>query len=689
MKRRDFLTGALAAGGAYQGFAQEPEDRAATIKRVLVAFMCHFDAGFIDTQAAVVRKYFDVFFPRAMQIAARMRADGDDRYIWTTGSWLLYEYLDRGDATNRARMEKAVDAGDIAWHALPFNWQTALMDQSMISGALGISHTLDRRFGRTTAGAKMSDVPGHTRGLIAPLVENGVTFLDIGVNSASTPPNVPALFRWKNAAGQALVMMYHHQAYGGVVRVPASDLAVAVEVRNDNSGPHSITEIKNIYAELKARFPEARVSAATMTDIANAVAPFAHRLPVVTEEIGDTWIYGVPSDPVKVARYREMLRLRRGWIAAGRFKAADAVDIALLRRLALAAEHTWGTDTKTWLDFDHYTPRDLAAMIDEPKYKTVEKSWVEKRNDIDEGVASLPPDLRQHAKTRLAALEPVRPSTSGRKPHIPDDTIDTEHFQLALDPATGAIRTLRRKETGRDWASSEHPLALFAYQTLSKHDYDRFLASYVTSKADWAPKDFGKPNIEHFGAISRTWVPTLKRCWISENAREQRVMSELAIHDAASERDGLVAWPQTMYLEVILPANEPALYINFSWFDKTANRLPEAMWLSFFPHAPEVRNWVLDKTNESVSPFDVVPGGNRRMHALIGGLQYKDAHGAFGIESLDAPVVALGERSPIYFSKMQPNMAKGLHFSLFNNGWGTNYIQWFGENMRFRFKITA
>ena len=57
-----------------------------------------------------------------------------------------------------------------------------------------LSQSLDRRYGRTTTGAKMTDVPGHSRGLIGPLAENGVKFLDIGVNSASTPPAVPSLF---------------------------------------------------------------------------------------------------------------------------------------------------------------------------------------------------------------------------------------------------------------------------------------------------------------------------------------------------------------------------------------------------------------------------------------------------------------------------------------------------------------
>ena len=59
------------------------------------------------------------------------------------------------------------------------------------------------------------------------------------------------------------------------------------------------------------------MTASNLTEIANALDPFRSQLPIVTQEIGDTWIYGVPSDPVKVARYREVCRLRREWIAQG------------------------------------------------------------------------------------------------------------------------------------------------------------------------------------------------------------------------------------------------------------------------------------------------------------------------------------------------------------------------------------
>src|ERR1700735_4288777 len=259
-------------------------------------------------------------------MANTWRQAGGERYVWTTGSWLLYEYLEQASTEDRKRMEQAILEGDIAWHALPFTWQTELLNRSAITGAIGFSKSLDRRFGRKTTGAKMTDFPGHSRGLIGPLAESGVTFLDIGVNSASTPPDVPAAFVWKDPSGASVTMMYHRLEYGGVVRLPGSDLAVAVEVRDDNAGPHTKEEIRQIYADLRRQFPKASIRASNLTEIADAVEPYKSALPVLTQEIGDTWFCGVSSDPVKLARYREMLRLRTEWILAGKLQVGDKVD---------------------------------------------------------------------------------------------------------------------------------------------------------------------------------------------------------------------------------------------------------------------------------------------------------------------------------------------------------------------------
>src|SRR5262249_7221296 len=154
------------------------------------------------------------------------------------------------------------------------------------------------------------------------LAEQGVTFLDIGVNEASTMPEVPPLFVWKSPGGQSLVVMYHH-AYGGVIPVPSSDLAVALIMRGDNMGPDTGEEVSQTYATLAARFPNAQITPTNLTEIAHAVEPYRGSLPVLTNEIGDTWIHGVASDPLKLARYREVTRLRRDWLAQGKFAAGD------------------------------------------------------------------------------------------------------------------------------------------------------------------------------------------------------------------------------------------------------------------------------------------------------------------------------------------------------------------------------
>jgi uncharacterized protein DUF5054 len=695
MQRRELLkfaaltAGATTARSALGGTLFTPDSPNTAVRRVLVAFKCHLDVGFTNTQAAVMRKYFDVYYPQAIETGAALRRAGNDRYIWTTGSWLLYEYLEQANAEQRRAMEQAIAAGDISWHALPFSWQTEMLDRSMIDGALGLSRSLDARFGHKTIGAKMTDVPGHTRGIIAPLAAAGVSLLDIGVNGASTPPDVPDVFLWKSTDGSTLPMIYHRHDYGGTVVLPGTDNAFSMEMRGDNDGPHSQDEIRAIYTRLRQQFPGATISAATLSDVAAALAPVRDKLPVVTDEIGDTWIYGIPSDPPKVARYREAARLRREWIAQNKLEVGGDIDRAFLRRMTLSVEHTWGTDTKRYLDPNHYKPADLNAVIGEPGYRTMEASWKEKRDDLADAIGRLPAPMRVAMEQRLDTLIVSAPSPVGMRPHAAPRVLDTAHFRIALDPRTGAIIALINKTTGHAWASPKNPLALFTYQTLGPEAYDAFIAAYLAVKTSWGPQDFGKPNIAHFGAASGEWHPVLRQSWVSEDSQKHRVLAELAIEDPAAAASGLAAWPASLYLDIVMPKQTPQLQIRFTCLGKQQNRLPEAMWLTFHPITGGAKGWELDKVGQSVRPEDVVRGGGRSMHAVSERLRYRDAQGQFELATLDAPVVALGARSPLDFSLELPTMPDGIHIGLYNNAWGTNYPQWCGGDWMYRFTLTA
>jgi hypothetical protein len=709
MRRRKFLEALLAtgstawiAGASKLSAATLLQSPAATqhppspeIKHVFIVFKCHFDAGFIDTQANVVHRYFNEFFPKAIATAEQLDRNKDKspdhaNYTWTTGSWLLYEYLEQASPEDRKKMEQAIASNFIAWHALPFSWQTELMDPSLISGAIAISHSLDQRFGRKTTGAKMTDVPGHTRGLVSPLAAAGVTFLDIGVNDASTPAVLPPLFRWQDPAGAQLVVSYH-PSYGTIQIIPGSDLAYAIVMADDNAGPHSPEEIAAVYLNLRTRFPNAEIRATDLTHIADAVQPHTAALPTIPQEIGDSWIHGIGSDPLKVARYRAVCRVRSEWIRAGKIRVGDPTDLKFLRNLLLEVEHTWGTDTKTWLDFDNYVPSDLMKMLDTKNYKVVQSSWQEKRNDLVAAIDSLPPDLKFEATQAVAALKVTRAEPIGSSSTSKLE-LETPHFNFKLDEKTGSIHRLKYKTTNQDWAAPDHPLALFTYQTLSQADYDAFFKNYVISTEDWAFKDFGKPNIQRYGAVSKIWQPSLAQCQITETPKAHKIRTRLEFNtDQLAKTDaGLppaVAWPKEVFVDFVLPKSAPSVEITVSWFGKLPTRMPEALWFSFNPPVSDPKSWSMQKSGQQVSPLDVVDGGNRHMHAIADRISCGPAQHGLSILTEDAPLVALGVQSPLYFNREQPQLDKGVHFNLFNNAWGTNYIMWYSEDARFRFSV--
>ena len=660
------------------------------VHTVLLVAKCHLDVGFTETQAKVMRRYFDVYFPQAMKTAAALRVTGGDRYTWTTGSWLLYEYLEQADAGRRKAIEQAILHRDIAWHALPFSWQTEMLDRSTIEGALGFSRTLDHRFGIDTIGAKMTDVPGHSRGLVAPLSDGGVRLLDIGVNAASTPPEVPDVFLWREPGGKSLAVLYHRHDYGSVITIPGTGIAVDVEVRGDNSGPHTQQEIAAIYTKLRAQFPGATIQAATMNDVAVAVERVRTRLPVVASEIGDTWIYGCASDPGKVARSRSAARLRRGWLDDGAFAVGDTTDRNLLRRLLLASEHTWGTDTKTYLDDAHYRPADLQRALGQPGYVVMETSWKEKRDDIEAAVETLPVALRKQVHEEWERTQAMAPDTTGMTLHDPTQPLETKHFRVRFDPATGAIVQLRNRATGVDWASAANPLALFTYQTLSPEEYDSFLARYLTIKTDWGPKDFGKPGIAAVGAVAGEWHPRIVRCLTASSAEGDRCVLELVIASETADDLRNVAWPRRIFLELRFPNVESMIDLRLVTLGKPENRLPEAMWLTFHPAGISLESWEVEKVNQFIAAKDVVRGGGRAMHAVDDSVRCRNgAEHRFRMHTLDAAVVAMGKRSPLNFSKDQPQLEQGVHVSLFNNAWGTNYVQWCGGDWLYRFRLFA
>jgi hypothetical protein len=653
-------------------------------------FKTHLDVGFTDFAAAVLDRYLHQYIPQAIATARLVnRPDGPKRFVWTTGSWLIYEFLEKASPELRVEMEKAILDGDIAWHALPFTTHTELMDAGLFRLGLSLSQELDRRFGKHTIAAKMTDVPGHTRGIVPLLVEAGIQFLHIGVNPASRPPDVPPVFRWRDPGGAEVMVMYHKGSYGDWMTVPGLEEAIAFAHTNDNLGPQSTAEVNHAYQKLEAAFPGCRVQASTLDAFARRLGTVKATLPLVEQEIGDTWIYGVGSDPMKVAQFRQLLRLRAGWDAQGRVSTADERLKAFQRFLLMVPEHTWGMDEKTHLDdYRAYGREDFQQARSRPNFRKFEASWQEQRGYIRSAVDALEDAvLKDEAEQALQSLVPV-PANLDEYVEVTDmrALLETPAFDLGLD-SRGALVHLRDKNTGQRWAAPDHPLGLFRYQTFSQQDYDRYYRQYVVNKrqvANWAVADQTKPGIAAAGAVHKEWQPVLRRVLRAKDPRRQAFLLELAMPDECTREYGCPS-QITTGIEVLAESQE--MRFNLQWFHKPACRLPEAIWFSFSPRVKHPHQWKLDKLGERVSPYGVIKNGGRHLHCVGWGVKYEAQDGALGIETVDAPLVAPGDPSLLNFHNRPPALSRGVHFLLYNNVWGTNFPMWYEDDACFRFQL--
>lgn len=647
-------------------------------------FKTHLDVGFTDFSANVVQNYFQHYIPRATELAREMRQSGSDRFVWTTGSWLIYEYLEQADGPERQRMEEAIAAGDITWHALPFTTHSESMDASLFRFGLSLSRELDRRYGKHTIAAKMTDVPGHTRGIVPLLAEAGVEFLHIGVNGASTPPDVPPVFTWRDPpSGTEVRVMYHKGSYGDLMIVPGMQDAIAFAHTGDNMGPQSAEELRETYRQMREEFPGVRIQASTLDAFAGHLAEVKNDLPVIDQEIGDTWIHGIGTDPKKMAQYRELLRLRRKWEGAG---VPEAELQRFSRGLLPVSEHTWGLDVKTHLgDWSNYAAPDFREARSGANFQKMEASWQEQRAYVSRAVGELPPRLRQEAEEQFEKIEPSVPDLDQfSQITLAGQRFTRDRFQAAFDQ-NGWLASLNYG--GVEWAGEQNPLGSFWYQTFSADNYRRFYRQYNVNKRqtrEWAIPDFTKPGIDAAASEQRIFIPTLIWAGRRGSDREDTFLLLLEMPDEGWQNYGA---PRQVSIELVFHHDQAEVDYCVQWFDKPACRLPEALWFSFMPKIQDTHAWQMDKLGAWVSPLEVIRDGNRHLHAIGQGVRYQHGGRSLSIDSPDAALVAPGKPSMLNFTNRQPNLAYGMHFNLYNNLWGTNFPMWYGEDAKFRFKL--
>lgn len=632
------------------------------VTKVYVVFKTHLDVGFTDLSSVVTENYATEFIPKALEVSEKLDAENtSEKYVWTTGSWLIWKFLQTASPHDVKRLETAIRKGSIVWNAVPYTVESETMNRDLLETCLSLSLRLDKKYGKKTIAAKMTDVPGHTRSIIAPMNRAGICFLHVGVNPASPIPEVPAYCRWRDTDGNELILAYQ-QDYGSENLLPGGKIAVSINFTGDNHGPHTYEKVKEIYAGLHQRYPNAALVAASFNEIADELNGMKESLPVVTSEIGDTWIYGYGSSPIRMAKFRALSALYSQWLREKKIdrNSDEALNFAL--ELGLIAEHTQGMDIKTHLrnwdkyDMDLFIP----ARSTEP-FRKVEQSWKELDDYVYGAIAYLPSGLQEEALAKMKEIDDlVIPSFSKQARNVSQ----VPYKQTLLKDGKLKVGGLY-------------------YQMYDSHDYENYLNKYLRAKYGWAYDDIGKTGLDKSNAVSVSLAAQVVKQEVRKDKKGTRTLCEL-IFPVQGGVDSRVL-PEKMYMNTLEYKSGKKVDIELTLLNKPAVRLPEAYWLSF--NTDDIVSIIAEKIGERVDLLDVVEKGNRQMHGIDGYVDLVTSSGTLRIRSEAAFLVNVGEARGINYSTRYPDKRGGIHFNLSNNLWGTNFSMWNEGSLTYRFTV--
>ena len=620
--------------------------------KITAVFKTHVDIGFTDLPMNILHRYATGLLKDAVETCEKTASAAEgERFVWTLPSYPLFRALEETDEDLKSRAEKLIEAGQLVWHALPFTLRTDFFTQRELRFGMEYSRRLCERYGKKSpVSAKMTDLPGHCSALIDVLSENGVKFLHLGSNPASTHPDVPPLFFWESVSKNR-ILVYYNADYGSTLKVPDGwkfDSHLALIQSGGNQGVHSPEIFDDLRSEAKVLHKDFCLRIGTLDDFyEDLIQNDLSDVPVIRGELGNTWIQQLGSFPRSCKAIKESRRAYEPAITlleAKNDRSFDREIDRMMENILLFGEHSGGVDTKRFLpDRDRYDPRGLTELLSSPPFLRAVEGW-----NQEYGFALAALKQAKELNARVFAKYGVAP---GEPP--------------VSVPIDGAFRDDRIEFTvgGREIVCG------YRYRIIGKDEINAFLNDYLTCRENWALEDFGKKNYPNIPGAE--WGMTSAGGGVyrsPEASYENFGNSEEIVFRAERMKNGAVI------VSICLKNKRPTLFAESGYF-----------FVNLGAVADEI---AIERCGIEVDPRkDVIKGANFGLHAVGEFVRCDDVV----IRPLTSCLVSFGEDKIFRCeceSFKEPENGK-IVFNLFNNMFGTGSPQWLDGELEYCFVIEA
>lgn len=669
------------------------------VKKVILVFKTHFDIGFTDLARNVIEQYAGDMLQQVLETCRATEHMGNLKYVWTMPSWPLWTVTKKCSDEMRPELVHYIENGQIAWHALPFTSHTDFCGEEEYLEGLCFGKELSEKYGKPyPIAAKMTDVPGH--GLMLPeiLGASGIRFLHLGCNAFATPPKVPELFFWRAPSGRKVLTMYCKGGYGSSLEAPQGweyPVWMSLVHTHDNCGPHSAEFIKKLAEEARELYPEAEIVCGTMDDFYRELEKCdLSGVPVVEQDLADTWIHGIGAYPREVREIRECRRraVRLQKLACQlnmneeRWRKAEKVIKDYYESMNLFGEHTWGADVKTWLGPERvYKKEEFEQARQKANYQFMEESWREQRQRADTCRKLLDryEEILDNSAEEMKYTKWEQAVSAGGSLLTEQNSgvswVENHRYRLEFSDSDGTITALYDKKMNSKLLESQSGIGIFSYE-YTRHGIEKiteFLRSYGYRFSTWGIQDYGRENYPE--CKDETYKPSFVKSEI-----DGRTISFLYNGDISAELYGDCRQAE---VRITLPAEGEELLVTLLLSGKQASPYVESG--SFcIPLAGNRNNYRINKPGNVLNPkTDIADNANHVLYCIEEFAATDDMQTGICVMPLDTPLMSIGEDGIYTYRQQYEEHSPVLYFNTFNNMWGTNFPQWQEGDYEFRFVL--
>jgi hypothetical protein len=458
-----------------------------------------------------------------------------------------------------------------------------------------------------------------------------------------------------------------------------------------------------------------------------------------------------PAEVGKIREEREKSKRLQAMVAKqylenSEHKTDQAAEILnrYYEEVSLFEEHTWGADVKTWLGKDRvYRKKDFLKEKSAKNYQFMEASWQEQRDRVyqsDLAVQELKLLVESKSNSVSSMFNPNSSEFTGwvslkdlnrdftdcaiemnneilqitkidgewacfvkKIPSfitIPFRVVDTyspkgklaikrmdnfvtienHRYSMRFSEITGDIVQLYDKKMNAVVLKQCNQKSIFSYQ------YDRYGISEITTYlkdyayrfSTWGVQDYGReayPECEH-----KTYNPTYQSFSIENDTVIFRYVNTESVEKYGDA--------EQITIEVTLPPAGDELYVNLRLKNKKETPYIESG--SFLiPLAENSPHYLINKANVVLDPAnDIQEDANHVFYCLENYISAMGNQNGICVVSKDSPLVSLGDTGIYkYLKEYKTPVEPVMYFNLFNNMWGTNFPQWIGGDLCYRYVL--